>query len=144
MPINKFLFMKKIVHIIPVGHTKRTLIEGMRQFPFHKIILVLGREKSPGEEKAKKVALEIEKELKEIAEIEYLHVDVDDVYSTAQSKKMGITLRSTLPDPLERLGSPATLGALLPAQTCMLPYPHIKMGKSPVLEEFWKYPAFHC
>ena|SRR3990172_629615 len=75
--------MKKVVHIIPVGHTKLTLTEGMRQFPFHKIILVLGKERTPGEEKAINVANDIEKEFGAIAEIEYLHVDMDDIYMAA-------------------------------------------------------------
>jgi DNA-binding transcriptional ArsR family regulator len=81
--IKKYSFMKNVVHIIPVGHTKVTLIEGMRQFPFHKIVLVLGKEIGPGEEKAKEIAKEIEKEFGVLVEVEYLHVDVDDVYSTA-------------------------------------------------------------
>jgi DNA-binding transcriptional ArsR family regulator len=81
--IKKYSFMKNVVHIIPVGHTKVTLIEGMRQFPFHKMVLVLGKEIGPGEEKAKDVAKEIEKEFKGLVEIEYLRVDVDDVYATA-------------------------------------------------------------
>ncbi len=75
--------MKKIVHIIPVGHTKTTLIEGMRQFPFHKVILVLGKQPGPGEEEAEVVAKEIEKELSPLVDIEYLRVDVDDVTGAA-------------------------------------------------------------
>jgi CRISPR locus-related DNA-binding protein len=75
--------MKKVVHIIPVGHTKKTLVEGMRQFPFHKVVLVLGKEQTPGEEKAEGIAKEIEKEFGRLASVEYLRVDVDDVYSTA-------------------------------------------------------------
>jgi CRISPR locus-related DNA-binding protein len=75
--------MKKVVHIIPVGHTKVTLIEGMRQFPFHKVVLVLGKEEGPGEKKAVEVAKEIEDEFGHLAEVEVLYIDADNVYSTA-------------------------------------------------------------
>jgi CRISPR-associated protein Csa3 len=75
--------MKKVVHIIPVGHTKVTLIEGMRQFPFHKVVLVLGKEDGPGERKAVEVAKEIEDEIGSLAEVEFLYIDADNVYSTA-------------------------------------------------------------
>jgi DNA-binding transcriptional ArsR family regulator len=75
--------MKKTVHIIPVGHTKTTLTEGMRQFPFHKIVLVLGKETGPGEERAEAVARQIEEEFGSVAEVETIRVDADDVYSSA-------------------------------------------------------------
>ncbi len=75
--------MKKVVHFIPVGHTKITLTEGMRQFPVHKIVLILGKEKGAGEEKARKIADEIIQEFKPMGEAEILSVDLDDIYSTA-------------------------------------------------------------
>ena len=75
--------MKKTVHIIPVGHTKTTLTEGMRQFPFHKIVLVLGKDTGPGEQKAEVVAAEIQSEFEKVAEIETLHVELDDIYTAA-------------------------------------------------------------
>ncbi len=75
--------MKRVTHIIPVGHTKETLIEGMRQFPFHKVVLVLGKKSGQGEAKALEVAKEIEKEIKSLALVEYLHVEVDDVFQAA-------------------------------------------------------------
>jgi hypothetical protein len=75
--------MKKTVHIIPVGHTKTTLTEGMRQYPFHKIVLILGKGKGPGEEKAEAVAAEIRSEFEKVAEIEEVHVELDEIYPTA-------------------------------------------------------------
>ena len=75
--------MKKVVHIIPVGHTKVTLIEGMKQYPFHKLILILGKQKSSGEAKARKIADEIKKEFTGIAIVKYHYVDIDDIYQTA-------------------------------------------------------------
>ncbi len=75
--------MKKTVHIIPVGHTKTTLTEGMRQYPFHKIILILGKDTGPGEEKAEAVAAEIKGEFEKVAEIEEVHVVLDDIYQAA-------------------------------------------------------------
>ncbi len=75
--------MKKTVHIIPVGHTRVTLVEGMRQFPFHKIILVLGKEMVSGEKKAEGVARDIEEEFSKIAEVEVLRISIDDVYRGA-------------------------------------------------------------
>lgn len=75
--------MQRITHIMPVGHTKTTLLEGLRQYPFHRLIMVLGKEMTPGEEKARKLAKELEETLKTISEIEYLYVDIDDVYSAA-------------------------------------------------------------
>ncbi len=75
--------MKKTVHIIPVGDTKTTLIEGMRQYPFHKIVLVLGNTTGPGEKKAEVVAAEIRSEFGKVAEIEEIHVELDDIYTAA-------------------------------------------------------------
>lgn len=75
--------MEKVVHFIPVGHTKITLTEGMRQFPVHKIILILGKEKGAGEQKAREIAEDIIREFKHLGETETLTVDLDDIYSTA-------------------------------------------------------------
>jgi DNA-binding transcriptional ArsR family regulator len=55
----------------------------MRQFPFHKIVLVLGKDTGPGEEKAEAVASEIRSEFEKVAEIEEVHVELDEIYHAA-------------------------------------------------------------
>jgi DNA-binding transcriptional ArsR family regulator len=142
--------MKKIVHIIPVGHTKRTLIEGMRQFPFHKIILVLGRENTAGEEKAKKVAREIQKEFKEIAEIEYLYVDVDDVHSTAldmarlikSEQKKGHHVKVNASGSLRTVGISSYLGCAVTGADLYVALPSYKDGEIKGVRRILEIPQF--
>ena len=75
--------IKQVTHIVPVGFTKEKLIEGIKQFPFHKIILVLGKEEVSGERRARRTAKEIERAFKDIAEVEYLYVDKEDVLNAS-------------------------------------------------------------
>lgn len=75
--------MKKVVHIIPVGFTKPTLIESMKNYPFHRVYLVLGREETEAELRARKLADEIEEDISGIAEVLRIKVSFDDIYSSS-------------------------------------------------------------
>lgn len=74
--------LKQVTHIVLVGHTKETLIDGVKQFPMHKIILIVGKDPNvTGESKVYDTANEIEQELKSFANIEQRKVDKLDVFS---------------------------------------------------------------
>jgi len=75
--------MKKTVHIIPVGFTKPTLLESMKNYKFNRVYLVLGSEKTKTEEKAGELADEIERDIKGTAEVRRVKVDLDDIYASA-------------------------------------------------------------
>lgn len=75
--------IKKTVHIIPVGFTKPTLLESLKNYKFNRVYLVLGEEKSRAEKHAAALAGEIEKDVKGVAEVERVEVALDDIYSSA-------------------------------------------------------------
>ena len=68
--------------IVFVGHHKERLLESiraLREFPVSKIILVLGEQRSKGEELAKKIAEELKKELTTIWDVEITAIDKKDI-----------------------------------------------------------------
>lgn len=68
--------LKIVTHIVPVGFTAAKLIEGIKQFPVHKVVIVTaGKDK-----RVKKAAREVEKAFKGYAEVERRSVDPEDVY----------------------------------------------------------------
>ena len=128
--------MKKTVHIIPVGHTKTTLTEGMRQFPFHKIILVLGKTAGPGEKKAEVVAAEIRGEFGKVAEIEEIHVELDDIYTAAiaiaknirAEEKQGSTVMVNASGSLRTIGISCYLACAVTGATLYVALPAYEKG----------------
>ena len=128
--------MKKTVHIIPVGHTKTTLTEGMRQYPFHKIILVLGKTPGPGEEKAEAVAAEIRGEFEKVAEIEEIHVELDDIYTAAiaiaknirAEEKPGNTVMVNASGSLRTIGISCYLACAVTGATLYVALPAYEKG----------------
>jgi len=81
--------IRKTVHIIPVGFTKPTLLESMKNYKFNRVYLVLGEEKSSAEKHAIELADEIERDVKGVAEVERIEIALDDIYSSA-AKIIGI------------------------------------------------------
>lgn len=75
--------VKKVAHIIPVGFTKPTLIESMKNYPFHRVYLVLGKEKTTTELWARKLADEIAGDVAGVAEVLRIETSFDDIYSSA-------------------------------------------------------------
>jgi hypothetical protein len=150
MSIKKTSYMKKVVHIIPVGHTKITLTEGMRQFPFHKIILVLGKEVGPGEDKAKEVAEEIKKEFGRLAEIEYLQVDVDDVYRAAiataktirAEQKRGNEVKVSASGSLRTVGISCYLACAVTGAKLYVALPSYEEGKIKGIRRVLEIPSY--
>jgi DNA-binding transcriptional ArsR family regulator len=81
---NYIMALKQVTHIVLVGHTKDVLINSVKQFPVHKVILVIGKDPNvTGESKVYDTANEIERELKSFANIEQREVDKLDVFSGA-------------------------------------------------------------
>lgn len=81
---NYIMALKQITHIVLVGHTKDILVNSVKQFPVHKVILIVGKDPNvTGETKVYDTANEIEQELRSFAEIEQRTVDKLDVFSGA-------------------------------------------------------------
>ncbi|MDO8842571.1 MAG: DUF6293 family protein [Methanocalculus sp.] len=74
-------------HIVFVGHHKDRLIESisaLREIPFSKLFLIVGEDESlPGEQIVKKVALDIQSELKKLWDIEIRAIDKKSVLKAA-------------------------------------------------------------
>jgi CRISPR locus-related DNA-binding protein len=71
--------LKIVCHIVPVGFTAGKLIEGVKQFPVHKVVIVASGE----DERVKKAVREVEKAFKGYAEVEKRSVDLEDVFQAA-------------------------------------------------------------
>lgn len=68
--------LKIVCHIVPVGFVAGKLIEGVKQFPVHKVVVVTaGRD-----ERVEKAARRMEKAFKGYAEVERKSVDPEDVF----------------------------------------------------------------
>jgi DNA-binding transcriptional ArsR family regulator len=142
--------MKKTVHIIPVGHTKKTLTEGMRQYPFHKIVLVLGKDPGPGEEKAETVAAEIREEFEKVAEIEDIHVELDDIYQAAititekirKEEKLGNTVLVNASGSLRTVGISCYLACAVTGADLYVALPAYEEGKPTGIRRLLNIPSF--
>ncbi len=76
--------MEKISHIVPVGHTKLKLLESLKQFPLHRVILLLGKDRNlEGEDKARQTAMDLRMDIKAIAQVEEETIDKEDVLQCA-------------------------------------------------------------
>ena len=108
----------------------------MRQYPFHKIILVLGKTTSPGEEKAEAVAAEIRGEFEKIAEIEEIHVELDDIYTAAiaiaknirAEEKQGNTVMVNASGSLRTVGISCYLACAVTGATLYVALPAYENG----------------
>jgi len=77
--------MKYKTQIILVGHTKPRLVEGIKQFPTNKLILVLGKNPNlEGEQKVIEIANEIELLFCQLMKIEKIYVDKENVFEATQ------------------------------------------------------------
>lgn len=77
--------MKNCTQIILIGHTKKRLIEGIKQFPTDKLILILGANpKLEGEAKVIETATALETIFNELMETERIYVDKEDIFSASQ------------------------------------------------------------
>jgi DNA-binding transcriptional ArsR family regulator len=142
--------MKKVVHIIPIGHTKITLTQSMRQFPFHKTILVLGKKLGPGERKARSIAEEIKTDLGSIAEVDYLNVDIDDVYSAAieiaiairVEQKRGNQVKVNASGSLRTIGISCYLASAITGASLYVALPKYEKGRVTGISGVVEIPSF--
>ena len=78
--------MKYTTQIVLVGHTKKRLIEGIKQFPTNKLILVLGQNPNlEGESKVIKIAEELEEIFSKIMDVEKIYVDKENIFEASQT-----------------------------------------------------------
>lgn len=82
----KISIMSGTVHIVPIGHTKETIIDSIKKslsmYPISKVVFVLGDREQASETKARVVAAEVEKSLGLIP-CEKIQMDLEDVLGTA-------------------------------------------------------------
>jgi CRISPR-associated protein Csa3 len=72
--------------IVFVGHYKDRLIESirhLREYPIERVILVVGRQKSTGEQKSRDVAEELQEDLAQLFDVSIIQVDKKDVMHAA-------------------------------------------------------------
>lgn len=74
--------IRMISHIVPVGFTPGKLIEGIKQFPVHKVIIVVG--KGTEDERVLEAAKAVEKAFKGYAEVERNYVEKEDVFKATK------------------------------------------------------------
>jgi len=142
--------MKRFAHIIPVGHTKETLMEGMRQYPFHKVVLLLGKELSPGEERAREIADEMEEELSSLAEVRRLHVDLDSIYDAAidiakaiaEERKAGYEVLVNASGSLRTIGISSYLACALTRTRLYVAVPAYESGRITGIRKVVEVPLF--
>ncbi len=75
-----------ITQFVFVGHHKERLIESiraLRELPTDKIILFVGEDELPGEEKVRKLAKELKKELEVVWDVEIKKIDKKNVIRSA-------------------------------------------------------------
>jgi len=73
--------------LVFIGHTKERIIEsirGVRSVSIDKIILVVGEQKTTGEQKARGIAEELTKDLATFFDVETIRIDKKDVMRAAQ------------------------------------------------------------
>jgi len=70
-----------ISHIVPVGFTPGKLIEGIKQFPVHKVVIVLTK---GGDERARDAAREVAKAFKGYAPVEKRTIDGEDIFKATK------------------------------------------------------------
>lgn len=112
--------MAAVVHFVPVGHTKETLVESIRQYPISRVILLLGDNPSlESEQRARGIAKEITKDLGSV-KIQEVEVDADNVPSAAlaitelmkKEKESGNKVMVNLSGSLRSIGLAAYIAAI--------------------------------
>ncbi|MDK2796409.1 MAG: CRISPR-associated protein Csa3, partial [Archaeoglobaceae archaeon] len=76
-----------ITQFVFVGHKKERILESiraLREQPVSKIVLFVGEEDLPGEEKARRVAEELKKDLETIYDVEIGKIDKRNVIKAAK------------------------------------------------------------
>lgn len=145
---SKSYLMVCTVHIVPVGHTKETLIGSLRRFPVDRVVLVLGKDGgSDGEKIARKVAAELKKDLGSIP-WEELELDLDDVSAVAlavseritEERSSGCIVMVNLSGSLRSAGVGCYLAALVTRTPAYIGLPSYKGGKPSGVREVKEVP----
>lgn len=127
--------MEEITHIVPVGHTKETLVQSLRRFPVSKVVLVLGNKpETDSEKKAREIAKQVKEELGSIP-CEEIEVDGDDIPSAALTiiekikKEEGVKVIINLSGSLRSIGVAAYIAALVTESETYIGIPEYVNGK---------------
>lgn len=143
--------LKQVTHIVPVGHTKEKLVDSIRQFPVHRVVLIVGEDLNvSGEDKVYDTAKEIEKELKGFVEIEWRKVDKLDVLNGAidilkiikEERASGKEVKINVTGSLRTIGIACYIAALVSNVEIYSALPAYKNGKVIGIKEILKIPFF--
>jgi len=136
------------VHIVPVGHTRETLIGSLRRYPVDRVVFVLGKNKeAEGERKAREVAADLKKDLGTIP-WEEMFLDLDDISAVAlavverinQERAAGCEVRINLSGSLRSAGAGCYLAALVTGTPAYIGLPDYKGGKLAGVREVKEVP----
>jgi len=140
-----------ITHIAPVGHTKEKFVDIVRQFPIHKIVLVVGQDMNvSGEEEVYKTAKEIEKELKGYIDVEWRKVDKLDVFACAidiihiikEERAKEHEVKINISGSLHTIGIACYIAALVSGTEIYSALPEYKKGEITGIKEILTIPFF--
>ena len=129
--------MTRVVHVVPVGFTKETLLESLQYYPVSKVVLVLGNKPElDTEQKAREVAKEIKKDLG-VTQSEEIYVDLEDISSAAlqitgkitKEQKNGAEVKVNLSGSIRTIGIAAYLAALTTRSEAYIGIPSYQDGK---------------
>ncbi len=143
--------IKQVTHIVPVGHTKEKLVDSIRQFPVHRVILIVGRDLNvSGEDKVYDTARDIERELKGFVEIEWRKVDKLDVLNGAidilriikEERSRGREVKINVTGSLRTIGIACYIAALVTNTEIYSALPAYRNGKVVGIKEIFTIPFF--
>lgn len=143
--------LKQITHIVPVGHTKEKFVDIVKQFPLHKIVLVVGQDMNvSGENEVYKTAKEIEKELKGFIDIEWRKVDKLDVFACAidilqiikEERAKEHEVKINISGSLHTIGIACYIAALVSDTEIYSALPEYKKGEITGIKEILTIPFF--
>lgn len=143
--------LKQITHIVLVGHTKDILVNSVKQFPVHKVILIVGKDsKVTGENKVYETASKIEQELKGFVDIERKEVDKLDVLSGAidilkiikEEKAKEHDIKINISGSLRTIGIACYIAALITGTEVYSALPEYDSKEIIGIKEILKVPLF--
>lgn len=145
------MVLKKITHIIPVGHTKEKFLEILNQFPVQKVILLVGKDiNASGEKQVFETAKKLGNFLKDFVEIEQLSVDKLHVLSGAieileiikNEKEKGYEVKINITGSLHTVGISCYIAALVSKTEIYSALPEYDRKKVTGIERIINIPFF--
>ena len=141
------MVITKFTHIIPVGHTKEKFLSllSLKQFPVHRVILIVGKDVSAsGEDKVYETAESLSRDLQGYVELQQRVVDKLDVLKGAldildlikEETKHGYQVRLNISGSLHTIGISCYIAALVSKTEIYSALPEYKQKQINVNQTF--------